>query len=84
MLLEHFVIGKSAHSFLGHLDLKIEGGLVVDYHHLIEVEADITPDPAVDDYGHTWSPTAPFTQNSEAPLLRCKKALDIFVVIGRM
>jgi hypothetical protein len=48
------------------------------------VEAGISPDPAVDDDGHTWSPSAPFTQNSEAPLLRCKKALDTFVVIRRM
>jgi len=32
------------------LDLEIEGGRVVDYRHqLIEVETDITPDPAVDD-----------------------------------
>lgn len=37
-------------SFLGRLDLEIEGRRVVDYRHqLIEVEAKITPDPAVDD-----------------------------------
>jgi 2',3'-cyclic-nucleotide 2'-phosphodiesterase (5'-nucleotidase family) len=35
---------------LGRLDLEIEGGRVVDYQHqLIEVEANINPDPAVDD-----------------------------------
>jgi 2',3'-cyclic-nucleotide 2'-phosphodiesterase (5'-nucleotidase family) len=45
------VIQSGCHgSFLGRLDLEIEGGRVVDYRHqLIEVEADITPDPEVDD-----------------------------------
>ena len=45
------VIQSGCHgSFLGHLDLEIDGGRVVDYRHqLIEVEAKITPDPAVDD-----------------------------------
>jgi len=47
---ETLVIQSGCHgSFLGHLDLEIEGGRVVDYRHqLIEVEADITPDPAVE------------------------------------
>jgi S-sulfosulfanyl-L-cysteine sulfohydrolase len=45
------VIQSGCHgSFLGRLDLEIEGGRVVDYRHqLIEVEAKIGPDPAVDD-----------------------------------
>lgn len=45
------VIQSGCHgSFLGRLDLEIEGGRVVDYRHqLIEVESRITPDPAVDD-----------------------------------
>ncbi len=35
-------------SFLGRLDLEVEGGRVVDYRHrLIEVEASTDPDPAV-------------------------------------
>ena len=37
-------------SFLGRLELEIDGGHVVDYRHqLIEVEAKIAPDPQVDD-----------------------------------
>lgn len=37
-------------SFLGRLDLEIEGGRVADYRHqLIEVEAGLDPDPAVAD-----------------------------------
>ena len=37
-------------SFLGRLDLEVEKGQIVDYHHrLIEVEAAIQPDPAVDE-----------------------------------
>lgn len=45
------IIQSGCHgSFLGRLDLKIEGGRVVDYRHqLIEVQASIAPDPAVDD-----------------------------------
>jgi len=45
------VIQSGCHgSFLGRLDLEIEGGRVADYRHqLIEVEANINPDPAVDD-----------------------------------
>lgn len=45
------VIQSGCHgSFLGRLDLEVEGGQVVDYRHqLIEVQADINPDPAVDD-----------------------------------
>lgn len=45
------VIQSGCHgSFLGRLDLEIEGGQVVDYRHqLIEVEASVEPDPAVDD-----------------------------------
>lgn len=45
------VIQSGCHgSFLGRLDLEIAGGRVVDYRHqLIEVEAKIPPDPAVDD-----------------------------------
>jgi len=45
------VIQSGCHgSFLGCLDLDVEGGQVVDYQHqLIEVKANINPDPAVDD-----------------------------------
>lgn len=45
------VIQSGCHgSFLGRLDLEIDGGRIVDYRHqLIEVEADIIPDPAVAD-----------------------------------
>jgi 2',3'-cyclic-nucleotide 2'-phosphodiesterase (5'-nucleotidase family) len=45
------IIQSGCHgSFLGRLDLEIDGGRVVDYRHqLIEVEAKINPDPAVDD-----------------------------------
>jgi S-sulfosulfanyl-L-cysteine sulfohydrolase len=45
------VIQSGCHgSFLGRLDLEVEGGQVVDYRHqLIEVEATIQPDPIVDD-----------------------------------
>ncbi len=45
------VIQSGCHgSFLGRLDLEVEDGQVVDYRHqLIEVQADIDPDPAVDD-----------------------------------
>ncbi len=45
------VIQSGCHgSFLGRLDLEIEGGSVVDYRHqLIEVEGNIKPDPMVDD-----------------------------------
>jgi 2',3'-cyclic-nucleotide 2'-phosphodiesterase (5'-nucleotidase family) len=45
------VIQSGCHgSFLGRLDLEIEGGRVVDYQHqLIEVEAKTDPDPEVDD-----------------------------------
>ena len=45
------VIQSGCHgSFLGRLDLELEGGQVIDYRHqLIEVEADINSDPALDD-----------------------------------
>jgi S-sulfosulfanyl-L-cysteine sulfohydrolase len=45
------VIQSGCHgSFLGRLDLKVDGGQVVDYtHRLIEVEAAIQPDPFVDE-----------------------------------
>ena len=45
------VIQSGCHgSFLGRLDLELEGKQIVDYRHqLIEVEANINPDPAVDD-----------------------------------
>lgn len=45
------VIRSGCHgSFLGRLDLEVGGGQVVDYRHqLIEVEASVEPDPAVDD-----------------------------------
>ncbi len=45
------VIQSGCHgSFLGRLDLEVEGGCIVDYRHqLIEVEAKIDPDPAVED-----------------------------------
>ena len=45
------VIQSGCHgSFLGRLDLEIEGGRVVDYRHqLIEVEGNINPDPIIDD-----------------------------------
>ena len=37
-------------SFLGRLDLEVEGGQIVDYRHwLIEVAADIQPDPSADE-----------------------------------
>lgn len=43
------VIQSGCHgSFLGRLDLEVDGGQIVDYHHeLIEVEATIEPDPVV-------------------------------------
>jgi len=45
------IIQSGCHgSFLGRLELEIEGGRIADYRHqLIEVEANIDPDPAVDD-----------------------------------
>jgi len=45
------VIQSGCHgSFLGRLDLEVEGGQIVDYRHrLIEVEAAIQPDPTVDE-----------------------------------
>jgi S-sulfosulfanyl-L-cysteine sulfohydrolase len=45
------VIQSGCHgSFLGRLDVEVEGGQIVDYRHrLIEVEADMQPDPAVDE-----------------------------------
>ena len=45
------VIQSGCHgSFLGRVDLEIEGGRIVDYRHqLIEVEAEIAPEPAVVD-----------------------------------
>lgn len=43
------VIQSGCHgSFLGRLDLEVDGGQIVDYHHqLIEVEENIQPDPIV-------------------------------------
>ncbi|MHB8778870.1 MAG: bifunctional metallophosphatase/5'-nucleotidase [Anaerolineales bacterium] len=48
------VIQSGCHgSFLGRLDLELDGKQIVDYRHqLIEVEANISPDPAVDDLVH--------------------------------
>ena len=45
------VIQSGSHgSFLGHLDLDIEGAKIVDYRHrLIEVEAKVSVDPEVED-----------------------------------
>ena len=45
------IIQSGCHgSFLGRLDLELEGGRIADYRHqLIEVEASIEPDPAVAD-----------------------------------
>lgn len=45
------IIQSGCHgSFLGRLDLEIDGGRVVDYRHqLIEVAHNISPDPEVDD-----------------------------------
>ena len=45
------VIQSGCHgSFLGRLDLELEGKQIIDYRHqLIEVEANINPDPIVDD-----------------------------------
>ena len=45
------VIQSGCHgSFLGRLDLELDGKQIVDYRHqLIEVKANIDPDPAVDD-----------------------------------
>ncbi len=56
------VIQSGCHgSFLGRLDLEIDEGRVVDYRHqLIEVEARINPDPAVDDLVH--QAIAPYQQ----------------------
>ena len=37
-------------SFLGRLDIEVESGKIINYHHrLLEVEAGIVPDPAVDE-----------------------------------
>jgi S-sulfosulfanyl-L-cysteine sulfohydrolase len=48
------IIQSGCHgSFLGRLDLEIDGGRIVEYQHqLIEVEGNITPDPAMDDLVH--------------------------------
>ena len=48
---ESLIIQSGCHgSFLGHLDLEIEEGRLVNYQHqLIEVEANIIPDPEVAD-----------------------------------
>jgi S-sulfosulfanyl-L-cysteine sulfohydrolase len=48
------IIQSGCHgSFLGRLDLEIDGGRVVDYRHqLMVVEANLTPDPAMDDLVH--------------------------------
>jgi 2',3'-cyclic-nucleotide 2'-phosphodiesterase (5'-nucleotidase family) len=48
------VIQSGCHgSFLGHLALEVEDGQIIDYqHHLIEVDANAKPDPAVDDLIH--------------------------------
>ena len=45
------VIQSGSHgSFLGRLDLELEGNKIVDYRHrLIEVEASVTPDPEVEE-----------------------------------
>jgi 2',3'-cyclic-nucleotide 2'-phosphodiesterase (5'-nucleotidase family) len=45
------IIQSGCHgSFLGHLDLEIDGRQIVDFHHhLIEVEAAIQPDPITDE-----------------------------------
>ncbi len=45
------VIQSGRHgSFLGRLDVEIDGGQIMDYRHrLIEIEATIQPDPAVDE-----------------------------------
>ncbi len=48
------VIQSGSHgSFLGHLNLQLEGNKIVDYQHrLIEVEATISPNPEVEDIIH--------------------------------
>jgi sulfur-oxidizing protein SoxB len=48
---ETIIIQSGCHgSFLGRLDLKIDGRQIVDFHHhLIEVEAAIQPDPITDE-----------------------------------
>ena len=45
------VIQSGSHgSFLGRLDLEVEGGQIVDHQHrLIEVKPEVPPDPAVDE-----------------------------------
>jgi len=45
------VIQSGCHgSFLGRLDLEVDGGQIIDYQHrLIEVEATVQPDPIVDE-----------------------------------
>ena len=45
------VIQSGCHgSFLGRLDVEVEGGQIINYrHHLIEVEVSTQPDPAVDE-----------------------------------
>ena len=56
---ETLVIQSGCHgSFLGRLDLEIEGGRIVDYRHqLIEVQANTAPDPLVDEIvRHTLAP----------------------------
>ena len=50
-IIDKIIIQSGCHgSFLGRLDLEVEGGRVVDYRHqLLEVEAKTDPDPEVDD-----------------------------------
>ncbi|PKO11750.1 MAG: bifunctional metallophosphatase/5'-nucleotidase [Chloroflexi bacterium HGW-Chloroflexi-10] len=56
------IIQSGCHgSFLGRLDLKIEGGRIADYQHqLLEVEANIDPDPVVANLVH--QALAPFQE----------------------
>jgi 2',3'-cyclic-nucleotide 2'-phosphodiesterase (5'-nucleotidase family) len=56
------IIQSGCHgSFLGRLDLEIDGGRVVDFRHqLIEVEAKINPDPEAED--HVRKAIAPYQE----------------------
>jgi 2',3'-cyclic-nucleotide 2'-phosphodiesterase (5'-nucleotidase family) len=70
------VIQSGCHgSFLGRLDLEIEGGSVVDYRHqLIEVEGNIKPDPIIDDLVH--HALAPFQEELSTVVGKTATALN--------
>ena len=70
------VIQSGCHgSFLGCLDLEIEGGSVVDYRHqLIEVDGNIKPDPIIDDL--VRHALAPFQEELSTVVGRTATALN--------